>query len=375
MDFITIRHQLHQIAELSGLEFKTKSLILNYLESFSPDHIYTFPESNNIIAEYFFSENGKTLLFRCDMDAVPVREELDIEYKSKDKTTSHKCGHDGHVASMLSFAKKISSKPFKTGRILLLFQEGEELGLGAQRLIDSNFLNSFSIDEVYAFHNIPEEPLHSIIVKEGSFSCSVISCDIELHGKTSHAAEPQKGVSPLRAAETIVNSILTLNNPNLDDESYRVVTLIEMRIGEQAYGVAAGNGVLRFTIRTYTDQKLQELIHKIETMVHSIMIEFEEIQYHLNWLQYFAANNNNAEVIEKVKSAALANRLEYHEKRYPFSWGEDFGIITQKYKGAMFGIGSGENTAPLHHPMYDFPDSIIETATKMFYDIAKENLK
>lgn len=375
MDFIAIRHQLHQNAELSGLEFKTKDLIIKYLESLSPDYIHTFPDSNNIIAEYIFSKNGKTLLFRCDMDAVPVREELNIEYKSKDKTTSHKCGHDGHVASMLSFAEKISSKPFKNGRILLFFQEGEELGIGAKKLIDSKFLDTYSVDEVYAFHNIPEESLHSIILKEGSFSCSVISCDIELYGKTSHAAEPQKGISPLRAAETIVNSILSLNNPNIDDVDYRVVTLIEMRIGEQAYGVSAGNGVLRFTIRTYTDQKLQFIIHKIETMVHSIMDEFEDIKYHINWLQYFAANHNDNKVIEKVELAVKENGLSCQKKMYPFSWGEDFGIITQKYKGAMFGIGSGENTAPLHHPHYDFPDSIIETATKMFYSIAKESLQ
>ena len=374
MDFIAIRHQLHQNAELSGLEFKTKDLITNYLKELSPDYIHTFPDSNNIIAEYIFSEKGKTILFRCDMDAVPVKEELNLDYASEDKTISHKCGHDGHVASMLSFAAKLASKPFKNGRILLFFQEGEELGIGAQKLIDSKFLDSYKIDEVYSFHNIPEEPLHSIIVKEGSFSCSVISCDIELLGKTAHAAEPQKGISPLRAAETIVNSILSLSNPNFNDIDYQIVTLIEMRIGEQAYGVSAGNGILRFTIRTFTDSKLQQLIKKIESIVHSIMAEFDEIKYHMEWLQYFAANNNDIELIGEVMTIAKENFLEYKEKKYPFSWGEDFGIITQKYKGAMFGIGSGVNTAPLHHPLYDFPDSIIDTATKMFFSIAHKSL-
>ena len=374
MNYIAIRHQLHQIAELSSYEFKTKDFIIKHLESISPDHIYTFPDSNNIIAEYKFSESGKTILFRCDMDAVSVREDSNLKYKSENEMVSHKCGHDGHVASMLCFAEKLSSKPFKSGRILLFFQEGEELGIGAQKLIDSKFLESYTIDEVYSFHNIPEEPLHSIILKEGSFSCSVISCDIELQGKTSHAAEPQKGISPLKAAEKIVDSILLLNNQDVDDIDYKVVTLIEMRIGEQAYGISAGNGVLRFTIRTYTDHKLKALIKQVENRVDSIMQDYKKISYTIQWVQYFAANKNDSELINQVSIAAKEIGLNCIQKKYPFSWGEDFGIITQNYKGVMFGIGSGETTAPLHHPLYDFPDSIIETAKEIFYTIAKERL-
>ena len=78
---------------------------------------------------------------------------------------------------------------------------------------------------------------------------------------------------------------------------------------------------LPFTIRTYTDQKLQFIIHKIETMVHSIMDEFEDIKYHINWLQYFAANHNDNKVMDKVELAVNQNGLSVHKKMYPFSWG------------------------------------------------------
>ena len=73
-----------------------------------------------------------------------------------------------------------------------------------------------------------------------------------------------------------------------------------------------------------------------------------------------------------IRNAAIRNHFEYIKLETPFSWGEDFGLFTQRYKGAIFGLGAGENCAPLHSPQYDFPDELIETGATMFYSIAEE---
>ena len=95
----------------------------------------------------------------------------------------------------------------------------------------------------------------------------------------------------------------------------------------------------------------------------------------INWLEYFAANENHPNAVNIVKSAAQNLQLQYIEKTEPYSWGEDFGLFTQKYVGAMFGVGAGVNCLPLHHPNYDFPDSLLRIGKDLFLMIIKLSLK
>lgn len=371
MNYPEIRQQFHSLAEASGHEDKTSEFILRLLKEFAPTHIHTFPDNHNIIAIYDSGVDGPTLLLRGDMDAVGVDEHLALPYASRTPGYAHKCGHDGHTTILLGVAEQVHLHPIQKGKILLFFQAAEETGQGCGQLIQSDFLQSYNIDMVFALHNIPGIPLHSITCRTGSFTCAVISCEIKLDGQTSHAAEPEKGISPFRAATSITEQLLALNHPRLTDDNYQIVTLVESHIGETAYGVSAGHGVLRFTMRAKSEALLQALKRDTERIVQTEVAKTPGLSHEIRWLEYFAGGQNSAKAVDIVRQAASESGLTYIEKEVPFTWGEDFGLLTQHYPGALFGLGSGTNTPPLHHQDFDFPDEIIETGVKMMISISK----
>lgn len=368
--FHHIRHHLHQHPELSGRENKTARFIEEQLQPFAPTKIIRHVGGHGLLAEYFFSENGQTLLFRADMDAVAVQEPDELPYHSLTLGVAHKCGHDGHTTILLRFAQMLHDHPLQQGRVLLLFQPAEENGSGSKAVLDTKILDYYAIDHVFALHNIPGAPTSAVLCKEGSFTCAVVSVSIALTGKTSHAAEPQNGISPIPATLHIVEELQRWNNTNIQSDDYFLATIVEIHVGEEAYGVSAGNSVIRATLRAKTDRRLNEYTEKLKHLVIADCENTPGLQHEITWLEPFSANENDKQAVATIKSAALREGFNYVEVENPFSWGEDFGLFTQRYKGAMFGLGAGENCPPLHSPHYDFPDELIETGARVFYSVA-----
>ena len=371
--FYQIRRELHQHPELSGHEAQTARFVEDKLQAFNPTKVIRHVGGHGLLVEYFFSEDGPTLLFRADMDAVAVQEPDDMPYHSQNPGVAHKCGHDGHTTILLRFAQMLSEHPLTKGRVLLLFQPAEEDGSGAKAVMDTKVLDYYKIDKAFALHNIPGYPASAVLFKEGSFTCAVVSVSITLTGKTSHAAEPQKGISPIPATLSIVDKLLRWNNTDIQSDDYFLSTIVEIHVGEEAYGVSAGNSVIRATLRAKTDKLLHQHAQQLKELVATECERTPDLQHEMEWLEPFSANENDSQSVSLIKSAAIRNDLPYIELQTPFSWGEDFGLFTQQYKGALFGLGAGENCAPLHSPRYDFPDEVIETGATLFYTIAEEN--
>ena len=167
-------------------------------------------------------------------------------------------------------------------------------------------------------HNIPGEEKNAIICKLGSFTCSVISCEIILLGKTSHAAEPWNSVSPYDAAQAITKEISSYNNHDILSSDFCITTLIEFRVGRESYGVAAGQGILRFTIRTTVDKKLLNIKKDIEEIVKQETKKTMGLKSEISWLEYFAASNNSETAVSRVKESAESLGIKYVEKKNPF---------------------------------------------------------
>nr|WP_297788277.1 amidohydrolase [uncultured Allomuricauda sp.] len=195
-EILELRHKLHASPDLSNEEHKTAAIVKNFIVQHHPTEIIEGIGGAGLAAIYKFPKKGKTITLRCELDALPIDETNKLDYKSKNKDISHKCGHDGHMAIVASLALWLKQKPIDSGTIVLLFQPAEETGEGAKRIIEDEKFKNLHTDYVFALHNIPKEPMHNIILMDDGFSAEVLSLIIKVKGKESHASEPENGINP-----------------------------------------------------------------------------------------------------------------------------------------------------------------------------------
>lgn len=360
---VDLRHKLHENAELSNNEVKTLALLKDFLRKHTTLQIVE--KEGYFYAVHNINEAFPTVVFRADMDAVPVKENLNVAYKSKSEGVSHKCGHDGHSAALAGFALEVEK--IKNKNVILLFQPGEEIGTGARKIVEDNFFKLHKIDEVYGFHNIPGFKEHKILCRKNTFACASKGMIIKFNGTPAHAAYPEFGINPSFAIAEVIQYLKEVTKLK-DYEKMVLCTIVNVDIGERAFGTSAGSGYLMLTIRAEEEKDLNRLEKNIINYV-TLQGEKHKLTYVIEFCDEFPETKNHDMAVEKIKNACASSKLKYEELSNPFRWSEDFGYFTKEVKGAIFGIGSGESHSQLHTVDYDFPDEILKTAITMFYNL------
>lgn len=379
-----LRHNLHKLAELSEHETKTKRLIMEYLSQ------RTSLEVCDMGAWFYAAHraNGeRRIAFRADMDALPIDEGTALSYCSENRGVSHKCGHDGHSASLAAFAEYVDKHGCEND-VFFLFQHAEENGAGAavcQKLIELE-----RIDEIYGYHNMPGFPLGSVAVHTGCAACASKGLIIKLTGKNSHASQPENGKNPAFALSELTLSIPALvkeaagkcaaKSPNpmmaFGERGMLMCTVVGSGVSSRedcekadAFGTSAGFAHLALTIRAEDENRMDALERSIIASAKSIC-EKQGLNCGVEYSDPFPETRNDAKCAEKVRAAALALKLPIAEWNEPFRSSEDFGYYTKKTEGALFYIGCGESHAPLHTLEYDFSDELIGIAVRLFAFLA-----
>jgi amidohydrolase len=373
-DILRLRKELHQNPELSGLEYETAKRIRSFIEKHHPTTILENLGGTGVAAIYKFPKKGTSITIRCELDALPIREENQFDHQSKNDGVSHKCGHDGHMAIVSGLVLWIKNQFFESGEIILLFQPSEENGEGAHRVLQDDRFKKLKTDYLFALHNIPKEPLHSIILMDKGFSAEVQSLIINVKGKESHAAEPEHGINPALGLSEMIAAISKLEVANPDNKDFTLITPVHINMGQKAYGISPANGELHYTMRTWSGENMAVLKVQIKEIAEKIC-EIHELAFEIEWLEYFPAAVNDFESNSYIEAAAMKNNFEIIVRPHPFKFGEDFGWFSREYKTAMFGLGAGEDTPALHNADYDFPDELLETGTNMFRSIISNILK
>ena len=359
------RRLFHSQPELSRNEHKTADRVCNELGKLNPTRIISNIGGTGIVAVFDSGVAGPKVLFRAELDALPIQEINDFAHKSNCDGVSHKCGHDGHLATVLGVAKLVSANKPKKGMVMVLFQPAEETGSGASAMIADPAFDEVQPDLVFAYHNVPGYPLRQVILRHGAITASVRSLIIKLYGKTSHAAEPECGISPAPAIAQLLLQLDALSNNSLDRTDFRVVTPVHINMGEVSYGIAAGYGEVHLTVRTWTEAEMGVLINEMQTIIDTVTAACR-LKHTIEWVEIFVANENKADAVELLAEAGETTGCDVIYNKYPMKWGEDFGHFTAKFKGAFFCIGAGVDHPALHNEDYDFPDEILEIGLKMF---------
>jgi len=373
-----LRRELHKNPELSDMEEQTASLIKNFISQYNPNDIIEKLGGYGIAFIFNGKQNGPTVMFRCELDALPINEVNQFKYRSSHNGVSHKCGHDGHMSIVAGMAIMLKKTPPLKGRVVLLFQPAEETGQGAKKVLEDPKFEQIKPDYIFALHNIPGFPKNSILIKDDVFSSASIGLIIRLVGKTSHASEPEKGQNPVFAMADVLKRIEKYALPGNNPEKIRIITPIYCRLGEQAFGTNPGFGEMMFTIRATNTEDFESLK---EYVINSVQDSIEaaanlnDLKMDYKWVEEFPNTKNDLVCNKIVLKAAKRSDLSTENLMFPFRWSEDFGHFLDNYPGALFGIGAGIDHPALHHPDYDFPDELIDTGVQIFSNIYKTILK
>ncbi len=372
-ELVTFRKMLHANPEVSGKEYNTAKSVAKFLKSCKPSEVIENVGGTGIVAIFDSGKPGKSVMFRAELDALPIQEINTFEHSSIISGISHKCGHDGHATVLLGLARILTEQNPKSGKIFLLFQPAEEDGEGAKAIFSDPKFIPLKPDYIFAFHNLPGYPLNQIVVKNNSFTAGVKSIIIQINGKTAHAAEPENGLNPALAIAEILQESAKLSNNDPNREDFTLITPIHIEMGEIAYGISAGYGEVRLTIRTWDEYNMEKLTNELIGCIKKAA-ENHHMPITYSWTHEFYANQNDDVAVSLIREAASSLSFDLFQRKFPFKWGEDFGLFTQNFKGAMFGIGSGEKSPALHNPDYDFPDEILPIGIQLFHQISLQIL-
>lgn len=367
---LALRHELHQHPELSGQENETARRIIQFVQLLNPSQILSGLGGTGVAVVFDFGNGGPTLLFRSELDALPIQEINTFGYRSGTPGISHKCGHEGHSTILAGLAQWLSEATFASGRVILLFQPAEETGKGAKAVLDDPRFRELRPDYVFSLHNLPGFPMHEVIWVEGQFSPTVQSMAIRLFGKESHASEPENGVNPAMAIAELVQAFARYVVADPARPDFTLITPVHLLVGQPDYGISAGYGEAHFTLRCWQTTGMDALVSSLQQELSDICNR-HGLRSAVDWFDYFPTTINNAFCNEQIVQSAQRAGVSLTKRPMPFKFGEDFGWLTQAYPGAMFGLGAGLDTPALHNPDYDFPDELIETGVRVFRGIVE----
>ena len=218
-------------------------------------------------------------------------------------------------------------------------------------------------DWAFALHNFPGAPLGHCWLKPGAMNCASVGLRITLTGRTSHASEPEKGLSPGLALSRLIPALMALGPGGDLTPEFRLVTVTHARLGEPAAGISPGHGEVWATLRTLTDGPMAALRDAAAALARA---EADGLDLALSWQDEFAACTNDPEATAHLAAAIRGLGMPLAEGTLPMRASEDFGRFGAAARSAMVCLGAGEAHPPLHAPDYDFPDALIGPGVRIF---------
>jgi amidohydrolase len=368
------RRELHRFPEISGQEAETAARVTAALAGTKPDSIVTGLGGHGVAAIWTGAQPGDTVLFRCELDALPIDEVGQPHWRSTIPGKGHMCGHDGHMTILMALARLISRNRPAKGRVILLFQPAEEDGSGAAAVLADPRYPAIKPDWAFALHNMPGLPLGHATLRVGTMMCASQGMLVKLTGKTSHASMPETGISPVHAVTRLIPRLLALGPGGPLTTDFRMVTITHVQIGEPAFGISPGYGELWVKLRTREDGPMAAMRVEAEAIVQEEAAQ-DGLTVAFDTHDDFSATVNDAAAITRLTAALDALNIPHDDRNLPLRGSEDFGRFGDAgARMAMMFLGSGEKHPQLHNPDYDFPDSLIPLGARLFDRVMRDIL-
>ena len=354
------RRDIHQHPEIQFDVHRTAGSVAEKLKAFGCDEVVTGIGKTGVVGVIHGKGSGprKVIGLRADMDALPMDEETNLSYRSKNPGKMHACGHDGHTAMLLGGARYLAETRDFSGTAVVIFQPAEEGGGGGREMVKDGLMERFGIQEVYGMHNMPGIPPGHFAIRPGPLLAAADRIVIEIEGLGSHAAKPHMGVDPVVVGAQIVNLAQTIVSRSVDPIKSGLISICQFHAGS-ADNVIPQTATLRGTARSLLPEVRDTLENRLREIVEGTAKAYGA-RATLTYGRNYPVTKNHERQTEFA--AAVATQImgtdAVDPNTPPLMGGEDFSFMLEARPGAFIFIGNGES-AGLHHPAYDFNDEVI----------------
>ncbi|MFJ7932370.1 amidohydrolase [Peribacillus sp. NPDC096448] len=368
-EMVQIRRHLHENPELSFKEEKTTQYIIDFYKGKDVSIQTNIGNGLGIIVTIEGGKPGKTIGLRADFDALPITEEAEVPFRSKNEGVMHACGHDGHTAYLLVLADCINElKDSLSGTIKIIHQHAEETPPGgAKSIMESGALDE--LDAVFGIHLFPSHPAGVVGYRGGYSMAGRTYFKLAIKGVGGHGSSPHMANDAIVAGAHFVTAVQTVISRRLNPFDMGVVTIGSFD-GKGSFNVIKDRIEIEGDVR-YMTAKTQQLIDKeIHRIVKGIETEFD-VQCELTYVPDYPPLYNDPELTGFVKKSLESMNDKDIKKvvEFPvFSGSEDFSYYAEKIPGCFFYIGckpKGVEKAYFnHHPKFDIDEDALLIASK-----------
>jgi amidohydrolase len=373
-ELVAFRRHFHVHPELSLQEHETAAFIERALRERDFDEIRTGIGKTGILATLRGKRPGPVTLLRADMDALPVQELGTAVYRSQRDGVMHACGHDGHMAILLTAARDLSTRREEiSGTLVFCFQPGEEGHGGNRLMIDDGALENPHVGRVFALHLYTGLDAGKIGVRDGPFFAASDQIYITLAGRGGHGAMPQLSVDPIVGAAQLVTMLQTLVSREIAPKEPAVVTISKIVAGT-THNVIPDAAEMMGTVRTLDEELRGSMPQRLERMLRGLC-EAMRLEYRFQYEWGYPAVVNDRAANDLVRAVAR-EKLGSHNMVDPHDvvmWAEDMAYMQQQRPGAYFVVGArneGKGTEPQHSARYDIDERALDVGYEMMMGIA-----
>lgn len=374
-----VRRRLHRIPELAFEEFKTAQLIRGELSRLGIDFIDGVPDAPTATIALIGDASKPCIALRADIDALPIIERTGLPYASTHAGCMHACGHDGHMATLIGTAERLTQLAGEIGVcVKLIFQPAEEGGGGASRLVEAGVLDGRlgpKVERIFGLHGWPGLKVGTVATKAGAILASTDNFQAVFVGRGCHGAYPHWGRDPITTAAEAVVSLQKFVSRELDPTDSAVITVGKFHAGT-ATNIIPDEATIEATVRTILAKTRQQARDAIERRCRGIA-DANDCELRFVWIEGYPATINDAAMADVVGQVAreTVGTEGFVPIMHSSLGGEDFAYYLQKVPGCFFFVGvepAERNGYPsLHSDRFDFTDAALEVGIAMFVNLVK----
>lgn len=375
LEFVTKhRRHLHQHPELSLHEYETTQYIIRFLEELNV--AYQRPLETGAIA-YLEGNSDHTIAFRADIDALPIFEENEVDYRSQTDNIMHACGHDGHTTALMLFVKRCKAMADRNElphNVVFIFQPAEETGGGAHRLIKAGAFEDYPIEAVFGIHVNPFAKEGQVVIRDEEITASATEYRFFLKGLSSHVADKEQGHSCGEALLHVLNQVGQIQQYHLNGLKRNIVHMGHFEAGE-AINTVPSNGYLEGTIRTYDPEDLKIITAQMQKIADSVSLLFN-VECEVKFEEGYPPTMNSPKLRASVDQAIQDANLEVIDKPLPFLFGEDFSFYGQHLAPSYFAFVGTRNddkgfVTGIHTPTLNFDEKVLIDVANYYEQLLK----